>query len=47
MSILISLHHREGQELEFKEQFSFAGLAEYFKDFAAFANNRGGYLIFG
>jgi hypothetical protein len=42
-----SLHHREGQELEFKEQFSFAGLAEYFKDFAAFANNRGGYLIFG
>jgi hypothetical protein len=41
------LHHREGQELEFKEQFSLAGLAEYFRDFAAFANNRGGYLIFG
>jgi hypothetical protein len=41
------LYHREGQELEFKEQFNFAGLAEYFRDFAAFANNRGGYLIFG
>lgn len=41
------LFHREGQELEFKEQFNFAGLAEYFRDFAAFANNRGGYLIFG
>lgn len=41
------LHHRENQELEFKEQFNLAGLAEYFRDFAAFANNRGGYLIFG
>lgn len=41
------LHHREGQELEFKEQFNLAGLADYFRDFAAFANNRGGYLIFG
>jgi len=41
------LYHREGQELEFKEQFNFSGLAEYFRDFAAFANNRGGYIIFG
>ena len=41
------LYHRENQELEFKEQFNFAGLGEYFRDFAAFANNRGGYLIFG
>ncbi|UPU37469.1 ATP-binding protein [Geomonas paludis] len=41
------LFHREGQELEFKEQFSLAGLADYFRDFAAFANNRGGLLIFG
>lgn len=41
------LHHREGQELEFKEQFNFAGMAEYLRDFAAFANNRGGYLVFG
>ena len=41
------LYHREGQELECKEQFNLAGLADYFRDFAAFANNRGGYLIFG
>mgnify|MGYP000489447060 CR=1 FL=1 len=41
------LLHREGQELEFKEQFNLAGLADYFRDFAAFANNKGGYLIFG
>lgn len=41
------LHHREGQELEFKEQFNLAGLGDYFRDFAAFSNNKGGYLIFG
>ncbi|WP_348767679.1 ATP-binding protein [uncultured Salinisphaera sp.] len=41
------LYHREGQELEFKEQFNLAALADYFRDFAAFANNRGGYLIIG
>ena len=42
-----TLYHREGQELEFKEQFNLAGLAEYFRDFAALANNRGGHIIFG
>ncbi len=42
-----NLYHREGQEIEFKEQFNLAGLADYFRDFAAFANNKGGYLIFG
>lgn len=42
-----NLYHREGQELEFKEQFNLAGLADYFRDFAAFSNNKGGYLIFG
>lgn len=42
-----TLFHREGQELEFKEQFNLAALADYFRDFAAFANNRGGYLIHG
>ena len=42
-----TLFHREGQELEFKEQFNLAALAEYFRDFAAFSNNRGGYLIHG
>lgn len=41
------LFHRESQELEFKEQFNFAGLADYFKDFAAFGNNRGGLIIYG
>ena len=41
------LFHREGQELEFKEQYNFSGLADYLKDFSAFANNKGGYLIFG
>jgi hypothetical protein len=42
-----SLHHRESQTLEFKESFSFGGMADYLRDFVAFANNRGGYLIFG
>ncbi|MDB3935845.1 ATP-binding protein [Granulosicoccus sp.] len=42
-----NLHHRESQVLEFKEQFNFAGLADYYRDFAAFANNRGGFLIHG
>jgi hypothetical protein len=41
------VYHRESQTLEFKESFNLAGLDEYFKDFAAFANNRGGLLLFG
>lgn len=41
------LFHREGQELEFKEQFNFSGLEDYFRDFSAFSNNKGGYLVFG
>ncbi len=41
------LTRRESRTLEFKEQFNFAALADYFKDFAAFANNAGGYLVFG
>lgn len=41
------IFHRERSNLEFKESFSLAGLAEYFKDFAGFSNNQGGYLIFG
>ena len=36
------LVRRESQILEFKRSFTFAALAEYFRDFAAFANNRGG-----
>lgn len=42
-----NLFHRESQYLEFKESFNLAGLADYYRDFAAFANNKGGYLIFG
>lgn len=42
-----NLYHRESQHLEFKESFNLAGLADYYRDFAAFANNKGGYLIFG
>lgn len=42
-----TLYHRENEKLEFKEQFNFAGLADYLKDFAAFANNQGGHLVFG
>jgi hypothetical protein len=42
-----SLYHRENKSLEFKEQYNFAGLAEYLRDFAAFANSGGGYVIFG
>jgi hypothetical protein len=41
------LYHRESRDLEFKEQFNFGGLAEYFRDFAAFSNSVGGYIIFG
>jgi hypothetical protein len=42
-----SLFHREQKDLEFKESFNLSGLAEYFRDFAGFANNSGGYIIFG
>jgi len=42
-----NLFHRESQYLEFKESFNLAGLANYYRDFSAFANNKGGYLIFG
>lgn len=41
------LARRESATLEFKESFNFNGLAEYFRDFAGFANNKGGYLVFG
>ncbi len=41
------LRTRESSTVEFKESFHRAGLVEYAKDFAAFANNAGGYIIFG
>lgn len=42
-----TLYHREQKDLEYKESFNLAGLAEYLRDVAAFANNSGGYIIFG
>ena len=41
------LIRRESQVLEFKKSFNLRAMAEYFRDFAAFANNRGGYMVFG
>ncbi len=41
------LTKRESSYLEYKESFHIANLAEYGKDFAAFANNCGGFIIFG
>lgn len=38
---------REGTSLEFKESFNWNSKDKYGKSGAAFANNRGGYLIFG
>lgn len=36
-----TLVHSESMTLEFKESFNYAGLADYYRDFAAFANNKG------
>lgn len=38
---------RESTRVEFKESFNFNDIAEYLRDFAAFANNKGGYMVFG
>lgn len=38
---------REGSTVEFKESFNMGGMAQYFKTMASFANNMGGYIIFG
>lgn len=38
---------RENGWLEFKASFNWAGREEYARTIAAFANNRGGYLVFG
>ncbi len=38
---------RESSELEFKENFNFGNIAKYGKTMAAFANNKGGFLLFG
>jgi hypothetical protein len=38
---------RESGWLEFKSSFNWAGREEYARTIAAFANNKGGYLVFG
>ncbi|WP_417084829.1 ATP-binding protein [Evtepia gabavorous] len=39
--------NREGSTIEFKESYNHSGMAQYFKAIAAFANNNGGYILFG
>ena len=41
------IFHRESKNIEYKESFNHAGWDEYLRNFAAFANNDGGYMIFG
>jgi len=41
------IRKREGITLEFKESFGFASLPRYMRTIAAFANNRGGVILFG
>lgn len=42
-----TLKSRESNTIEFKESFNKANAAKYAKTMAAYANNRGGYIIFG
>lgn len=42
-----NLKSRESNTVEFKESFNRNSTAKYAKTMAAFANNRGGYIIFG
>lgn len=39
--------NREGTTIEFKESYNHSAMAQYFKAMAAFANNQGGYILFG
>jgi len=39
--------NREGTTIEFKESYNHGAMAQYFKAMAAFANNQGGYILFG
>jgi hypothetical protein len=41
------LEKRESSTLEYKKSFSLDNMSEYGKDFASFANNSGGLIIFG
>lgn len=42
-----TLKSRESNTVEFKESFNKGNTAKYAKTMAAYANNRGGYIIFG
>ena len=42
-----TLKSRESNTIEFKESFNKGNTAKYAKTMAAYANNRGGYIIFG
>lgn len=46
-SIASRIIARESNSLEFKESFNWLSKDKYAKSIAAFANNRGGYLVFG
>lgn len=39
--------NRESSTIEYKESYNHGNMTAYFKTIAAFANNQGGYLIFG
>lgn len=39
--------NREGTTIEFKESYNHGNISQYFKAMAAFANNQGGYILFG
>ena len=39
--------NREGTTIEFKEAYNHGGMAQYFRTMAGFANNSGGYILFG
>jgi len=41
------LTSRENSHLEFKESFSFSNLSQYARTFSAFANAKGGHIVFG
>ena len=43
----IRLISRENNRLEYKETFNWTNRAKYAKTMAAFANNRGGFIVFG
>jgi predicted HTH transcriptional regulator len=43
----LSLKSRESSTIEFKESFNWGSKEKYAKSLAAFANNHGGYLLFG